>query len=48
MMDLIADEYESARPVKRPEDMVEWLRQLHADPAKRLHNGETVLDLIPE
>lgn len=48
MMDLIADEYESARPVKRPEDMVEWLRQFHADLAKRLHNGEAVLDLIPE
>jgi hypothetical protein len=48
MMDLIADEYEGARPVKRPEDMVEWLRQFHADLAERLHNGETVLDLIPE
>jgi hypothetical protein len=48
MMDLITDEYENARPVKRPEDMVEWLKQFHARLAERLHNGEAVLDLIPE
>jgi len=48
MMELIADEYEDARPVKRPEDMVEWLKQFHAGLAERLHNGERVLDLIPE
>jgi hypothetical protein len=48
MMELIADEYEDARPVKRPEDMVEWLKQFHAGLAERLHNGEGVLDLIPE
>ena len=48
MMDLIADEYEGARPIKRPEEMVEWLRQFHAELAERLHKGEDVLDLIPD
>ena len=48
IMDLIADEYESARPTKTPEEMVEWLRQFHTELAERLHNGEEVLDLIPE
>ncbi len=48
IMDQIADEYESARPTKRPEEMVEWLRRFHTELAERLHNGEDVLDLIPE
>ncbi len=48
MMDLIAAEYEHARPVKRPEDMVEWLRQFHLGLADRLHSGAPVLDLVPE
>jgi hypothetical protein len=48
MMELIAEEYDNARPVKRPEDMVDWLRQFHSKLAERLHNGEIVLDLVPE
>jgi hypothetical protein len=48
IMDEIADEYEQARPTKTPEDMVEWLREFHTQLAERLHNGEDVLDLIPE
>ena len=48
IMDLIADEYENARTTKRPEEMVEWLRAFHTQLAERLHNGEDVLDLIPE
>jgi len=28
--------------------MVEWLRTFHTQLAERLHNGEDVLDLIPE
>ncbi len=48
IMELIADEYENARPVRPPEEMVEWLRQFHSTLAERLHAGETVLDLIPE
>jgi len=48
IMDEIADEYENARPTKRPEEIVEWLRAFHTELAERLHNGEDVLDLIPE
>jgi len=48
IMDDIADEYETARPIKTPEEMVEWLRAFHTALAERLHNGEDVLDLIPE
>ena len=48
IMELIADKYENVQPVKRPEDMVEWLRHFHSQLAERLHNGETVLDLVPE
>jgi hypothetical protein len=48
IMDEIADEYDDARPTKTPEEMVEWLRAFHTGLAERLHNGEDVLDLIPE
>ena len=48
MMDLIADEYETAEKIKRPEDMVAWLREFHTRLAERLHGGQDVLDLIPD
>jgi hypothetical protein len=48
IMEDIADEYEGARPIKEPEEMVEWLRAFHTKLAERLHNGEDVLDLIPQ
>ena len=48
IMDSIVDDYEDVRPIKRPEEMVEWLRAFHTELAERLHNGEDVLDLIPE
>lgn len=48
MMDLIIREYGRTRPTKTPDEMVEWLRQFHMALAERLHNGEDVLDLIPE
>ena len=48
VMSLIAREYPNARPTKRPEEMVEWLRNFHQQLAERLHNGEDVLDMIPE
>jgi hypothetical protein len=47
IMDLISDEYD-VRPVKAPEEMVDWLRAFHTQLAERLHNGQDVLDLIPE
>ena len=48
IMDLVADEYETARPIKSPEEMVAWLREFHTRLAGRLHEGEDVLDLIPQ
>jgi hypothetical protein len=45
---LIANEYENARPVIEPAEMAEWLRDFHARLAERLHEGEDVLDLIPD
>jgi hypothetical protein len=46
IMALVSEDYE-IRPSKTPEEIVEWLRQFHTELAKRLHNGEDVLDLIP-
>jgi hypothetical protein len=48
IMDQIADEYDDVPSTKQPEEMVEWLRAFHTELAERLHNGEDVLDLIPE
>jgi hypothetical protein len=48
IMDSIVDDYENVQPKKTPEEMVEWLRAFHTELAERLHNGEDVLDLIPE
>jgi hypothetical protein len=47
MMNLISGEYD-ASPTRSPEQLVEWLRQFHAELAERLHNREAVLDLVPE
>jgi len=46
--DFIIREYGEVQPTKTPEEMVEWLRGFHTELAERLHNGEDVLDLIPE
>src|SRR5947209_3753138 len=48
IMDSIVDDYENVQSTKRPQEMVEWLRAFHTELAERLHNGEDVLDLIPE
>lgn len=45
---VISDDYEGVRPTKSPEDMVEWLRGFHTELAERLHQGEDILDMIPE
>jgi len=47
MLKLISEEYDLGS-TRQPEEMVEWLRQFHTELAERLHNGEDVLDLIPE
>lgn len=48
IMDEIADEYEGVRATKSPEEMVSWLKAFHEELARRLHEGEDVLDLIPD
>jgi hypothetical protein len=48
IVDEIIYDYEGARPTKTPEELVEWLRKFHEELAERLHNGEDVLDMIPE
>jgi len=48
IMELITYGYEDVRPTKTPEEMVDWLRNFHEELAERLHNGEDVLDMIPE
>lgn len=48
IMDLVRRQYEGAHPVKSPEEMVAWLRDFHTRLAERLHNGEDVLDMIPD
>jgi hypothetical protein len=47
ILDLVSGEYDT-RPLKSPEEMVEWLRRFHTQLAERLHDGEDVLDMIPE
>lgn len=48
LMEFIASEHDEIRPTKSPEQLVEWLREFHTELAQRLHNGEAVLDLIPQ
>jgi hypothetical protein len=48
IMDEIADEYEGVRSIKSPEETVSWLKAFHEELARRLHEGEDVLDLIPD
>jgi hypothetical protein len=48
LIDFIATEYEGATPTKTPEELAGWLKQFHTTLSERLHNGEEVLDLIPQ
>jgi len=48
LMNFISSEYDEIRPTKSPEELVMWLRRFHTDLAQRLHDGEAVLDMIPE
>jgi hypothetical protein len=47
MMELIGEEY-GVRPTKSPQDLVDWLQHFHSRLAERLHNGQAVLDLVPD
>jgi hypothetical protein len=48
LMTLISSQYDNIEPVETPEKVVEWLREFHTRLAQRLHEGEAVLDLIPD
>ena len=48
IMDEIAEDYPDVRAAQTSDEMVAWLRDFHARLAERLHNGEDVLDMIPE
>jgi hypothetical protein len=48
IMDEIVDTYENVALTKTPEQAVEWLRNFDQELAERLHNGEDVLDMIPD
>ena len=48
MMEFISSDYDGIQPTKSPEEVVTWLKKFHADLAQRLHDGEAVLDLVPE
>ena len=48
LMGFISSEYDDVRSTKSPEELVEWLKKFHTELAQRLHNGEAVLDMIPE
>jgi len=47
LMALISAEYDDIEPVETPKNMIDWLKGFHTELARRLHDGETVLDLIP-
>ena len=47
IMQLISEQYPGARPTKTPEQLVTWLQEFHTRLADALHNGETVVDLVP-
>ncbi len=48
LMEFISSEYDGIRPNRSPEEMAAWLRRFHKSLAEALHNGEAVLDLLPE
>ena len=48
MMEFILSDYDGIQPTKSPEEVVTWLKKFHTDLAQRLHNGDAVLDLVPE
>jgi hypothetical protein len=47
IMVLISEQYPGVRPTKSPEELVAWLQEFHTRLAEALHNGETVIHLLP-
>jgi hypothetical protein len=48
IMEFISREYDGIRPKRSLGEIVAWLTAFHTTLAQRLHNGEAVLDLVPE
>ena len=48
LIEFISSEYDGIRPTISPEEMAFWLKEFHTKLAQALHNGEAVLDMIPE
>ena len=48
LMEFISSEYDGIRPTISPEEMAIWLKEFHTKLAQALHNGEAVLDMVPE
>ena len=48
LMEFIWSEYDGIRPTISPEEMANWLKEFHTQLAQALHNGEAVLDMVPE
>jgi hypothetical protein len=48
LVEFISSEYDGIRPTKPPGELVEWLKSFHTELAQRLHDGETVLDMVPD
>ena len=48
LIQLIAEQYPNVPATKSPEELVVWLKEFHTRLARALHNGEAVLDLLPE
>jgi hypothetical protein len=48
MMQFITEEYDGIQPTKTPEELVAWLKDFHTRLAEALHNGEAVLDMLPQ
>jgi hypothetical protein len=48
MVDFVSSRYDNIRPTKSAEELVDWLKEFHSRLAERLHNGQPVLDMIPE
>ena len=43
-MEFISSEYDGISP----EEMADWLKKFHTKLAQALHNGEAVLDMVPD
>lgn len=48
LIEFISSEYDSIQPTKSPQDMVSWLKNFHTKLAQALHDGEAVLEMVPE